>query len=74
MGLPEECHANDVWTKKVVPTLIAWLGCQNSPWFPAPERVLKALRTACEEFYVEEIVEKISFDQKDEPFCLVSKP
>lgn len=62
-----------MWTKKVIPTLIAWLGCQACPWSPPAEDVLKALRTTCEEFYVDEVVEKIPFGKKDEPFCLVSE-
>jgi hypothetical protein len=62
-----------MWTKKVIPTLIAWLGCQACPWSPATEDVVKALRTTCEEFYVEGVVEKIPFGTKDEPVSLVSK-
>ena len=72
-SLPSECHIADVWTKQVIPTLIYWLGCQNSPWYPAPDLVLEALRTTCQELYVPEVVDKIPLDRKeDEPFVLVS--
>jgi hypothetical protein len=73
MGLLKECHINDMWTKKVIPMLIAWLGCQACPWSPAKEDVVMALRTTCEELYVEEVAEKIPFGKKDEPCCLMSE-
>ena len=72
-SLPSECHIADMWTKQVIPTLIYWLGRQDSPWYPAPNLVLEALRTTCQELYIPEVVEKIPLDRKeDEPFILVS--
>ena len=62
-----------MWTKRVIPTLIYWLGHQTSPWYPAPDLVLEALRTTCQELYVPKVVEKIPLDRKeDEPYVLVS--
>ena len=72
-SLPSECHVADMWTKQVVPTLIYWLGRQKSPWYPAPDLVLDALRTTCQELYLPEVVDKIPLERKeDEPFVLVS--
>jgi len=72
-SLPSECHTGDVWTKQVIPTLIYWLGHQTSPWYPAPDLVLEALRTMCQELYIPKVVEKIPLDRKeDEPYVLVS--
>lgn len=72
-SLPPECHIDDMWTKQVIPTLIYWLGRQKTPWYPAPNLVLEALRTTCQELYVPEVVEKVPLDRKeDEPFVLVS--
>ena len=71
-SLPHECHIDDMWTKQVIPTLIYWLGRQKSPWYPAPNLVLEALRTTCQEVYIPEVIEKIPLDRKeDEPFVLV---
>ena len=72
-SLPSECHTGDMWTKQVIPTLIYWLGHQTSPWYPAPDLVLEAPRTTCQELYVPEVVKKIPLDRKeDEPYILVS--
>jgi hypothetical protein len=70
--VPPECHVDDEWAKHV-PTLIYWLGCQKNPWYPAPELVLGALRTTCQEIYPVEVVEKLPLDSiEDGPFVLVS--
>jgi hypothetical protein len=72
-SLPSECHIGDVWTKQVIPTLIYWLGRQASPWYPASDLVLEALRTICHELYIPEVVDKIPLDRKeDEPYVLVT--
>jgi len=73
-SLPSECHIGDVWAKQVIPTLIYWLGCQVSPWYPAPDLVLEALRTTCQELYIPEVVDKIPLDRKEgEPYVLVTQ-
>jgi len=72
-SLPPECHIGDTWTKQVVPTLVYWLGRQKSPWYLAPNLVLEALRTICQELYIPELVEMVPLARKeDEPFVLVS--
>jgi hypothetical protein len=73
ISLPSKCHTANIWIKQVIPMLIYWLGCQNSPWYPTPDLVLEVLRTTCQELYIPEVVDKIPLDQKeDEPFVLVS--
>jgi hypothetical protein len=53
--------------------MIYWLSCQKNPWYPAPELVLGALRTICQELYPVKVVKKIPLDSiEDEPFALVS--
>lgn len=33
--LPPQLTVNDVWTKKIVPTMIRWFAAQTSPWVPS---------------------------------------
>lgn len=33
--LPQQLTDNDVWAKKIVPTMICWFSAQASPWVPA---------------------------------------
>src|SRR5260221_6700855 len=72
-SLPSECHTGDVWTKQVIPTLIYWLGCQASPWYPAPDLILETLRTTIQQIYIPVIVKKIHLEiKKNETYIIVS--
>jgi hypothetical protein len=45
--LPAECHENNIWTKRVLPTLFRWAGYEPAPFAIPEANILKALTTIC---------------------------
>lgn len=48
--LSEQLTVNDVWTKKVLPTLFRWFAAQGNPWSPVPEDLEASLQLICRHF------------------------
>ncbi len=42
-NLPSDLTTNDIWTKKVLPTLFRWLAAQANPWVPVARDMEKAI-------------------------------
>lgn len=42
--LPSDLTTNDIWTKKVLPTLFCWLAAQANPWVPIAQDMEKAIQ------------------------------
>jgi hypothetical protein len=49
--LPAECHENNTWTKRVLPTLFRWAGHQPAPFTIPEAKILKALKAICSRIY-----------------------
>lgn len=45
--LPAECHENNIWTKRVLPTLFRWAGHQPKPFTIPEAKILEALKAIC---------------------------
>jgi len=64
--LPSECHEDDIWSTKVVSSMLMWASCHYSPWSIDDKETAYALSMICPVFYSPKIIAEMSLD---DPGC-----
>ena len=49
-SLPKEVTEGRVWSNVIIPTIIQWAGCQNSPWNFSEDAFLEVLCVTCQHY------------------------
>ena len=60
--LPLECHVNNNWTKRVLPTLFRWAGNQPAPFTIPEANILEALKVICCEVYGDSFASELNLN------------